>query len=252
MTTAAEPAKQQTQAPAPSFQIIKGKTAQSWMVLLYGVPGIGKSTLAAMAPKPFFLDLEDGLARVDCERTPVLKTWAEFVSAVQWFRTSDYKTLVIDTADAVEGFLSTKILAENNKYKTLADFGFGRGYEVLEFEWGQVLRGLLDIKASGKNIIIIGHEKVEKFEDPTSENYDRFVLRVHKKAAALLTAKVDAVLFARWETFVKEKETSDKMRAVGTGKRLLYTSESPAFSAKNRFNLAPVMPMDKTIFDHLN
>lgn len=239
------------QAPDPEFQVIKGKTPKAWMVLLYGQEGIGKSTLATFAPKPFFLDIENSLERVDCERSPVLSTWPDIQKWLRYFYTStDYQTLVIDTTTALEEVLTAKILATHKK-KTLSEFGYGLGFDILEKEWLDVLKILAEIKAIGRNILFVGHNKVETFKDPTTEDYDRFVPKLHKKVASLLTAKVDAVLFARNEIIVKEKESSDKVRAIGTGQRLLYTQDSPAFSAKNRFGLAPFVPMDKTIFDHL-
>ena len=37
-------------------------------LLIYGPPGIGKSTLASLAPKPIFIDVENGLRRLKVEK----------------------------------------------------------------------------------------------------------------------------------------------------------------------------------------
>lgn len=230
--------------------IIRGKTPGPWTMLLYGVAGIGKSTLASTAPKPFFLDLEDGLRRIACERTPLIRDWKEFLEWTRFAYSSDYQTIVIDTAGALEQLLITKLLEASGK-PSLADFGYGKGYEMLAQEWNAVLKILGKIKDNGKNIIIIGHDHILKFEDPTSDNYDRYTVKLDKRSAAMVIAYVDCVLFARHEAIIKSKAGSDKKMAIGTGERTLHTLESPAVVAKNRFGLPPTIPMNSELFTQL-
>ena len=45
-------------------------------------------------------------------------------------------------------------------------------------------------------IIIIAHCEIKNFQDPTSESYDRYQIKVHKSAAALVEEWADCVLFA--------------------------------------------------------
>ena len=44
-----------------------GQTAPR-RVMLYGTQGIGKTTFGAMAPRPIFIQTEDGLAGIECDR----------------------------------------------------------------------------------------------------------------------------------------------------------------------------------------
>jgi AAA domain-containing protein len=230
--------------------IIRGKTPGPWSMLLYGVAGIGKSTLASQAPKPFFLDLEDGLRRVDCERTPLIRTWQDFLEWTRFAYGSDYATIVVDTAGALEQLLTTKLLESSGK-QSLADFGYGKGYEMLAQEWNGVLKILGKIKDNGKNILIVGHDNILKFEDPTSDNYDRYTVKLDKRSAAMVIANVDCVLFARHDAIIKSKADGTKKMAVGTGERTLHTLESPAIVAKNRFGLGAQVPMNSEIFSSL-
>lgn len=235
--------------PAP-FEIRKGKRPAPWKVLLYGVPCIGKSTLATHAPKPFFLDLENGLNGVDCESAPAT-SYEDMLSKIQWLVTSDYQTIVFDTIGEIDKMLALRVCAANN-VKSLADFSWGKDGVHMNAAWQGFMDLLSRVQARGKNIILVGHEQVETVKDPTSENYDRYSPNIHKKAMTTVIAKMDAILFARFEMILKEKETADgKMRAVGTGKRVLHCQDSPAFVAKSRFDLPPVHPMDKSIFDKL-
>jgi hypothetical protein len=57
---------------------------------------------------------------------------------------------------------------------------------------------------------------------------------------------MDAVMFANYRiSTVKSDAGFGKKvtRAVGGGDRVLYTEERPAFLAKQRFNLPPMIPM---------
>jgi hypothetical protein len=58
---------------------------------------------------------------------------------------------------------------------------------------------------------------------------------------------MDNVLFANYRiSTVKSDAGFGKKvtRAVGGGDRVLYTEERPAYLAKQRYNLEPVIPMD--------
>ena len=51
--------------------ITKGREAQPPRIMIYGSEGVGKSTFAASAPKPIFIQTEDGLGEIDCRKFPL-------------------------------------------------------------------------------------------------------------------------------------------------------------------------------------
>ena len=56
----------------------------------------------------------------------------------------------------------------------------------------------------------------------------------------------DAVLFANYRTVVKKTDVGfnkEVARGITTGERLLYTAETPAYMAKNRYDLPPSLPL---------
>lgn len=57
--------------------IQRGRAPMPPRIMLYGVEGIGKSTFAAEAPKPIFVQTEDGLAQIDCDKFPLATTFEE-------------------------------------------------------------------------------------------------------------------------------------------------------------------------------
>lgn len=230
------------------MKIISGKVNSPWKVCLYGVQGLGKSTIGAAAPNALMFDLEKGLDRIDAAKTPYITKWETgnennpgLLDALTFMANSDFDTAVFDTAEGLERIIVQKILEESG-HESLADFGYGKGYELLKVEFEKLLDLLDRLVAKGKNVLILAHDEIEKFESPTDDSYDRYKIRLHKRILGPLVDRMDAVLFARYDTFLKAKgekdfNGNDKKRAIGEGKRAIYCEERPAWIAKNRFNL---------------
>jgi hypothetical protein len=214
------------------------ETAPPWFALLYGVPGIGKSTLATHAPDPAFMNIENGLRRIDCKRTPLIETLDQFFYWLKILYKDPCKTIVVDTLGALEQLMITSILTAS-KYKSISAIPYGKGGDELAAKWVEVIDAFAKCTCAGKNVLLIGHEQIETFKDPLTDDYDRYGLKINKKALNTVISRVDGVFFARWVAHLTEKETSDKLKAVGTGTRVIYTTDQPAAVAKNRFNLAP-------------
>jgi len=256
------------------MEIHSGKKESAWKIVIYGTPGIGKSTLAAFAPKPLFLDLENGLDLISNQlekkdillsRSPKIDQWETageknigFLEALKFAAESDYKTIVIDTISALEQILTAKAVADYNLSSpkkiivSLAEIPFNQGFDILSAQWSLVMKMLTRLqKGYDKNIILIGHSTIQRVEDPTTENYDRFSIDTHKKCLASIVNNCDAVLFARMEVMTRNKENSEKKRAFSTGERVLFCLEQPSFLAKNRFGLPEKMKMDQNIFGEM-
>jgi hypothetical protein len=100
-------------------------------------------------------------------------------------------------------------------------------------------------------VIQLAHTDIRRFDSPEHEPYDRYVIKLHARAAALLQEHSDVVLFANYRvSTVKSDVGFNKKvtRALGSGERVLYTEERPAFLAKNRYGLPDVLPLDWPAF----
>ena len=51
--------------------IQSGKENRPPRIMIYGAEGVGKSTFAASAPNPVFIQTEDGLGEIDCCKFPL-------------------------------------------------------------------------------------------------------------------------------------------------------------------------------------
>src|SRR5690606_10496250 len=85
-------------------------------ILLYGVPGVGKTTFFASSPRPIFLGPEN-LDEIGVDHIQI-KSFKELLSAIQYVRNErikDFETLVIDTIDGVEGLIVRDVLQSDPK-----------------------------------------------------------------------------------------------------------------------------------------
>jgi hypothetical protein len=212
-------------------------------LVLYGVPGVGKTTLAASAPKPIFIPVEDGLCDLKVDAFPQPKSFSAVTDCMSSLlnETHDYKTVVLDCADALEPLVWEKVCADGGK-PTISDFGYGKGYDQAAGEWRNLLKGFDALRDNGMIVIMLAHSTIVRFESPDSDGYDRWNLRLHKKASAIVSDWADAILFANHETNVVSTST-DRKRGVSTGKRVIHTTERAAWSAKNRYSMPDTMPL---------
>lgn len=73
--------------------------------IIYGSPGVGKSTFGASATSSLIIDCENGVSAIRCQRTPYLATWPEILAWLQTIETEEhpYRTVVVDTCDGSRG-----------------------------------------------------------------------------------------------------------------------------------------------------
>lgn len=95
-------------------QIKTGKVKKPWHVLLYGTPKVGKTTWASDAEAPIFLDVENGSGELNVNRF-VPKSFTEALGFLTELTTAkhEFKTLVIDSMDALETMANQEVATAN-------------------------------------------------------------------------------------------------------------------------------------------
>lgn len=240
-------------------QIHTGKRVAPPRLLLYGVEGIGKSTFAAQAPKPIFISTEDGLNEIDCDSFPLAKKLTDVESYLSALATEphEYQTVVIDSCDWLEQLIWDDLCRINNAATIeKIDGGYGKGYIAALRFWRELIDRLSVLHHKRKMaVILIAHAKVERFEDPETNPYDRYSPRLHKLANAAITEWADAVLFATRSFRTETKEMGfGKQRTIAVGigkdggKRVIRTVGGPACIAKNRYNLPYEIDLSWDVF----
>ncbi|TVQ34160.1 MAG: ATP-binding protein [Phycisphaeraceae bacterium] len=229
--------------------IQKGRITAPRRTLLYGVHGVGKSTFGAMAERPVFIQTEDGLADIECERFPLAEKYGDVLHALGalYTETHQYQTVVLDSLDWLERLIWAEVCARRG-VESIEDFGFGKGFVFALTHWREVLSGLDALRNErGMDVILLAHAQIEKFNNPETDAYDRYAPRLQKLASALVQEWADEVLFATYRVHTKQSDEGfNRKRTVGlgVGERIIRTTERPAHLAKNRLNLPDEMPLD--------
>lgn len=218
------------------------------LVMVYGPDGVGKTTFAANAPSPLFLDVEGGTKRLPVSRVDA-SSYELVAQALRELATEEhqYKSVVVDSLDWLEPLLWRHVCdAQQPKWSSIEAPGYGKGYVAAKEEWKRFRDLLLAVHRRGLHVILIAHSEVKTFNDPiTNAAYDRYQVKLHDKSASLLREFVENVLFMQFEVVTKESK-GEKTKAYGEGQRYLYTERRPAFDAKNRLGLpfAIALPQD--------
>lgn len=234
--------------------IQRGKLQLPPRLLIYGTEKIGKSTLCAAAPKPVFIQTEDGLDNINCDRFPLATKVEDVFNQIAAVGRDehDYRTLVIDSLDWLEQLIFERVCSDAGVDSIeKVDGGYGKGYVAAIAAWRKLTDWLNKLRAKRSMVILlIAHAKVERFEDPEASPYDRYAPRLNKHAAALMSEWCDAILFATRKmrvdikdaAFGRKRATAHAIGADG-GDRILRCIGSPSCLAGNRYQLPAELPL---------
>lgn len=136
--------------------------------LIYGSPGIGKTTLVSQWPNSVIVFTEPGFNFID--NIPHVQGFLGVEKILEFtedlFKSpseyKEYSTIVIDTADGLNNLCVDYILKKTGK-KFIQEIPHGIGWDKL----AQLIRGIVgNIIKSGRNVVFTSHEfsKELKFE----------------------------------------------------------------------------------------
>lgn len=226
------------------MEITRGKIPTAQRVVIYGPEGIGKTTLAAYFPHAVFIDTEGSTRLFDVARYPAPNCWAMLLETVQHAmdHPEDHQTLVIDTADWAEK-LCIEAVCQKFQKSGIEDFGYGKGYTFLKEEFAKLLTYLDGCIDAGIHVVLTAHAWLRKIEQPDEQGaYDHWELKLSKQCAPMVKEWADMVLFCNYKTLVVT-DRNGKGKAQG-GRRMMYTSHTPFWDAKNRHGLPEELPME--------
>lgn len=233
-------------------------------LMVYGPPGIGKTTLASEFPDAVFLQIEDGTPG-DAELTSFgkLDTYGQVTEALGALYAEDhqFKTLVIDSVTELQRLIYEETCARGDEYGNakarIEDFGYGKGY-VNAMQVASEFLTALNMLRNDKDmaIVLIAHSVVSRFDDPESVSYDRYeiALRASDKPNSdmrgLFEREMDAIVLLKRPIAVETEQRgmdAKNVRARAKNDRtvLMHTVGAPAFTAKNRYGIPAELRYDK-------
>lgn len=187
-------------------------------MLVYGQPGLGKSTLALSAPQPVLFDFDGGISRVNKSfQVPTLQveSWQQALDALTEIEAGgvECKSIIIDTAGKMLDYMSDYIISNNSKMKQADGSLTQKGYGVRKTMF---INFLNRVTMTGRNIVFVAHEKEEKDDD-------KRIVRPLMGGASL-------------GDLIRELDLVGYMQAYGN-ERAIYWSPQEKFYAKNTCNL---------------
>lgn len=220
--------------------------------LLYGTGGIGKTTLACLAPgKTVFIDADESLEVLKAQLVEVgielpvkvdsVTNWATLRAALQSDGWDGINNIVLDTVTKIEewGVAHTLATVKTDKGRTpegIEDYGFGKGYKYVFENFLTLLGDLERHTRAGRNVFLLAHDCTSNVPNPKGEDYLRYEPRLQHAGKGDASVRLrlkewsDHVLFLGYDVEVN-KETGV---AQGSGTRTLYASELPFCMAKSR------------------
>lgn len=195
-------------------------------VLIYGQPGLGKTTIGLSAPKPVLIDFDGGARRVNGAHqvdTLQVENWQQVIDLLASNELAPYSTIVVDTVGKMLDFMSDYLMKREPKYQqrdgSLSLKGFGaRKVAFIDF--------IKKISIMGKHLVFVAHEREDK-------DGDKRFIRPEIGGSSL-------------GDLIKELDLVGYMRANGYSREICW-SGTDAFYGKNACNLPPVMKVPAII-----
>lgn len=185
--------------------------------LIYGEPGVGKTSLSLSAPKPLLIDFDNGLRRVAKQYqtdSVQVQSYQDLLDILTKEDISAYETIVIDTLGKMIDRIGDWLAISNPKVKQTDGQLSMKGWGNVKAEFQRLLK-LLESK--NKSVIFVAHAKEEK----TGED---------------IIIKRPDVAGSSGKDIVKELDFMGYM-SIKNGKRTIDLAPNEAYYAKNSLGL---------------
>ena len=233
-----------------NFEISSGPIPSAQKIVIYGPEGIGKTSFAASFPAPLFIDTEGSTKKLHVSRLPKPTSWEMLLQEIRHVVDNPTlcDTLVIDTIDWAEQLCIAHVCAKGGK-TGIEDFGYGKGYVYEKEAFAGLLHALDDVIAVGVNVVLTAHAQLRKVEMPEEMGgYDHWEMKLGSKTTTNIAPMVkewcDMLLFANYKTVVISTDDTGKHYKAQGGRRVMYTTHSPWWDAKNRDCLPEELDLD--------
>lgn len=229
-----------------------GVSKEARIITIYGDGGVGKDTFASYAPNPVFIFTENSRGVLDITSWQA-KSYEDVMDMTQTLirENHNFKTVVYSTLDWFEPMIWNYLIRQQptdekgRPVTSVESYGYGKGVKYAIEYWNDFIALVNQLRVEKDMMIIfIAHSTIRKITPPDSDSYDSYTLKLQDSDKVSAKDKIvecsDAVLFANWRVALTDEKLgfgNSRNRGVGSGERIIYTEERPAYTAKNRFSL---------------
>lgn len=216
-------------------------------IIVYGEPGIGKTTFGVSPEKSVLIPTEDGSLGAECVRLPAdgkVNSWPELLTACKWLLDNEHdrEWVVVDTLNAAEHLCAAHVCERDfggvwttSKGREGYD-AFGKGDKATGQEFRQLLAALDILQQQRRmGIILLAHVGLHKQANALGADFFKFGADLNKHAWSITCAWADQVGFACRELRAATREGEHKAKASAVGsERWLVWEGGPGVDAKSR------------------
>ena len=201
---------------------------RGYSVFMYGGWKTGKTTTAVKFPKHFLLAFEKGYSAIPGAMAQPINSWSELKQVLRQLKDDKakemFETIIIDTGDIAYDYC-TKYICANNNADTVSDIPFGKGYGLIEKEFDECLRKIVQM---GYGLVIISHETDKTFTDESGKQFNKIVPTLDKRANNVIARMCDLIGYTR--------SVTDE---AGNEKVLMFLRGTSRYEAGSRFKYTP-------------
>lgn len=136
------------------------------VMMVYGSPGDGKTTLAMSAPAPVLIDTDGGVGRtLSAHRVPTVQVtkWEDVMQAMDEIATiPSFKTIIVDTVGKLLDYMGEYIIRTNPKMRKFDGNLSLQGYGVRKQMFRDFIKRCM---MAQKNVVFIAHAQEDKVDD---------------------------------------------------------------------------------------
>lgn len=216
-------------------------------MIVYGEPGIGKTSFGISAPNAVLLPTEDGALGAECVRLPSegkIDSWTDLLTACKWLLTNEHdrEWVIIDTLNAAEHLCASHVCERDFSGVWTSSRGkegydsFGKGDKATGVEFRQLLNALDSLQQErGLGVILLAHVGLHKQANALGADFFKFGADLNKHAWSVSCAWADQVGFACRELRASTRDGEHRAKASAVGsERWLVWEGGPGVDAKSR------------------
>lgn len=144
---------------------------KKFSMILYGSPGVGKTTLALSAPDPVLIDFDRGMSRVKAQhRKPAIfcKTYEDVLKDLESPDMMEFQTVVVDTGGSFVTYLQDWAMRANPSVNRQKNGALSlKGFGAVKQEFVRFTNYVKD--TLNKNLIYVFHSQEQSDKDGNSQ-----------------------------------------------------------------------------------
>lgn len=221
----------------PTTQTLEGARFSQLKWLLYGSPGLGKSTFFSKAVDdgraPIFLHTDPGLRFIRAYKQPIL-SWGSFVQSVDALvskPSGKYSMVVLDTVDILFR-MARKFVCDREGINHVSELEWGKGGDMVRDQFDLQIAKLCLLDSQGIGMAFISHSKDVEVRGRAVKT-SKVVPTMQNAAYSAVAPLCDIIGYAG---FSVEKVTKENPDGIG---RVVHFAPDETYDAKDRTGMLP-------------